>query len=141
MPNFDVVTEAVIDAEVSRVFGAFLDTSSYSKWKMPHMEEKLRGDKKILQKGFVLDFKIHRFGTPTFTGRITDIIANQKIKMDFFEGDFIGAGEYTFEPVNGKTKIRFRWTAKSNKFLITLFSPFINVPNFNQELCNYALKD
>jgi hypothetical protein len=88
---------------------------------MPHIEEKLRGDKKILQKGSVLDFKIHRFGTPTFTGRITDIIENQKIKMDFFEGDFIGAGEYTFEPVNGKTKIKFRWTAKSNKFLIALF--------------------
>jgi hypothetical protein len=28
------------------------------------MEEKLRGDKKVLQKGPILDFKIHRFGTP-----------------------------------------------------------------------------
>ena len=121
MPNYDVVTEAVIDSEVSRVFQAFLDTNSYSEWKMPHMEENMRGDNKILQKGSVLDFKIHRFGTPTFTGRITSIIENQNIKMDFFEGDFLGTGEYTFKPFNGKTRIIFRWTVKSNKFFITLF--------------------
>ncbi len=52
----------------------------------------------------VVGFKIHRFGTSTFTGRIIDIIENQKIKMGFFEGNLIGAGDHIFEPVKVKNQ-------------------------------------
>jgi len=133
MPSYDVVTEAVIDAGVAMVFPVFLDTSSYSEWKMPDVEERIRGGREVLQEGCVLDFKIHRFGTPTFTGRVTDIVDYKTIRMEFFEGDFVGTGEYTFEPINGKTRIRFHWTVRPNKLLISLFSRFVNVPEILTE--------
>ena len=134
MADYDVVTEAIIDADVTMVFPVFLDASSYSEWKTPYVEETIRGDKQVLQKGSVLDFKINRFGTPAYTGRITDIVDYRAIKIEFFEGDFVGTGEYTFEPIDGKTRIKFHWTVKPNKLLISLFSRFANVPELLTEV-------
>jgi uncharacterized protein YndB with AHSA1/START domain len=134
MPSYDVVTESVIDAGVAMVFPVFLDTSSYSEWKMPDLEERVRTGREVLQEGCVLDFKIHRFGTLTFAGRVTDIVDYRAIRMEFFEGDFVGTGEYTFEPINGKTRIRFHWNVRSNRLLISLFSRFFNVPEILTEV-------
>lgn len=128
MPSYDVVTEAVIDAGLAMVFPVFLDASSYSEWKMPDVEERIRGGRGVLQEGCVFDFKINRFGTLTFAGRVTDIVDYRTIKIEFFEGDFVGTGEYTFEPINGRTRIRCHWTVRPNKLLVSLFSRFVSVP-------------
>lgn len=98
MPKYDVVDEAVIDADVATVFKAMLDANNYSKWWMLHVQEKIRGEEKVLQKGSVVDIKVHRIGTLTFAGWITDIVDNKSIKLEYFEGDFLGPCEYTFEP-------------------------------------------
>ena len=42
MPNYDVVDEALIDADLSTVFEIMLDANSYSNRWMPHVEEKIR---------------------------------------------------------------------------------------------------
>jgi len=142
MPNYDVVDEAVIDADISIVFKAMLDANNYSKWWMPHVEEKIRRGEKILRKGSVVDIKVHRIGTLTFAGRIIDIIDNKSIKLDYFEGDFIGTCEYTFESINGKTKIRFRWEVRSNRFLLKMLSIFApkSFPKGHSEVMQLGFK-
>ena len=144
MADYDVMTEVLIDADVTMVFPVFLDASSYSEWKTPYIEETIRGDKQVLQEGSVLDYRINRFGTPTYTGRITDIVDYKTIKMEFFEGDFVGTGEYSFEPVDGKTRIKFRWNVKPNKFRVTMLSRFVDFPELQSEvmrLCFEGLND
>lgn len=142
MPKYYVVDEAVIDADVASVFKAMLDANNYSKWWMPHAQEKIRGDEKVLTKGSVVDIKVHRIGTLTFAGRITEIVDNKSIKLEYFEGDFLGQCEYTFEPINGKTRIRFRWKIRSNRFLLTLLSLFApkSIPKGHSEVMQLGFK-
>ena len=60
--------------------------------------------------------------------------------VEFFEGDFIGIGEWTFEPSNGKTKVRFRWNVKTNKFSLTLTALFINIGKIHSEVIQEGFK-
>lgn len=122
MPKYDVVNEAVIDADVTTVFNEVLNANNYSMWWMPHVQAKIRGDEKVLQEESVFDIEVHRSITNTIAARITDIVVNKSIKLEYFEGDFIGPCEYTFEAINGKTRIRYRWNIRTNKFLLTLLS-------------------
>lgn len=142
MPNYDVTDEAVIDADVSIVFKTMLDANNYSNWWMPHVEEKIRRKEKVLRKGTIVDIKVHRIGTLTFAGEIVDILDNKSIKLEYFEGDFLGSCEYTFEPINGKTRIKFRWRVRSNRLLLTLLSLFApkSVPKGHSEVMQLGFK-
>jgi hypothetical protein len=68
----------------------------------------------------------HRF-TSKFTGKITEIVESKLIKYDYVGGDFLGYGEWTLEPLDGQTRLRFRWNTRSNRFLINLVSPFYDI--------------
>ena len=122
MPTFDLIDEAVIDADIITLFNAVLDANNYSKWWMPRVQAKIRGEEKVLQKGSVYDIEVHRGIISTFGVRVTDIEVNKSIKLEYFEGDFIGPCEYTFESINGKTRIRYQCNLRTNRFLITLIS-------------------
>jgi len=142
MSNYDVTDNAVIDADVSIVFKAMLDVNNYSKWWMPHVEEKIRGGEKVLRKESVVDIKVHRIGTLAFAGKIVDIIDNKSIKLEYFEGDFLGPCEYIFEPINGKTRIKFRWKVGLNRFSLRMLSIFAPkaIPRGHSEVMKLGFK-
>jgi len=142
MPSWNVVDEAIIDADPSEVFKALLDEyTGVSRWWMPFLEIKLRGGEKTLQKGAVFDITVpDRYrGKTKLVGKITDIIESKLIKYDL-EGDYLGNAEWTLEPLDGKTRLRFRWNTKSNRFLITLVSPFINIARGHSRVMELGFK-
>ncbi len=59
---------------------------------------------------------------------------------EFFEGDYIGTGEWTFEPLDGKTKVRFRWKVKTNGLLLTLAAVFIDIGKRHSEVVQELFK-
>jgi uncharacterized protein YndB with AHSA1/START domain len=128
MPKYDVVSEGVVEADPQRVFQAFLDECmGKSRWWMPHMELSLRGGEKRIDKGSVIDHVVHGRGSPKFAGRVVDVIENSSMLVEYFEGDFLGTGEWTFEAMNGKTRVRYRWKVRSNRLIISILAPFIGV--------------
>ena len=128
MPRYDVVSEGIIDADPPRAFRAFLDEcAGRTRWWMPSMELSLRGGGEVTR-GSVIDHTVHGRGSPKFAGRIQDIVENSSITVEYFEGDFLGTGEWTFEPADGKTRVRYRWKVRSNRFIISLLSPLLGVP-------------
>jgi len=127
MPRIDVLDEAVIDSSPMLVYKAILDEyAGVTHWWMPHFESKPRGDKPIMREGAVCDVTIHTTGTPKFCERVTKIVEAKSIEVEYV-GDFVGTGEWTFEPTDGKTKLQFRFNARPKRLSFVLLSPFVNI--------------
>jgi len=107
---------------------------------MPYWESKPRGDVPFRKPGGIIDITVHCIGTPRFSGKSKEIIYDQLLKIEFFEGDFLGSGEYTLEPRDGKTKIKFRFNVKTNNLLFTLASPFINIGKIHSDVMQKGFK-
>jgi len=142
MARYDVVDEGIIDADLSTVsIKAYMDEfTGKTHWWMPLWESKPRGHKRIVQKGEVADIIVNRRGKSKFAARVTDFVENRLVYVEFFEGDFIGTGEWTFEPSDGKTKVRFRWKVKTNKLSLMLVALFVNIGKIHSEVIQGGFK-
>ena len=118
-----VVDEAIIDADPSVVFKALIDEcNGLTHWWMPSLEAKPRGGKLNGEEGSIIDLTVHRFGTPKLLVKIAKAIEGRALTWEVFEGDSLGVGEWTFEPIApGKTKVIFRWDVVPKRLLYRLF--------------------
>ena len=113
MPRIDVVDEAIIDSNPSAVFKAMLKEFEGAKnWWMPHWEAKPRGVVPFSQIGGAIDITVHRIGTPKWFAKSIEIVPDKSLRAEFFEGDFLGNGEWTLEPVDDKQKLNLDSTSK-----------------------------
>ena len=141
MARYDVVDEGIIDADCSTVFKAYTDEfGGITRLWTPLWESKPRGDDIIVQKGTVADIMVHYKGTTKFAARVTEFVKDKLFIEEFFEGDFIGTGEWTYEPFDGKTKVRFRFKVKTNGLLITFAALFIDIGKRHSELVQELFK-
>lgn len=134
MPKIDVVDEAIINAEPSTVYKPLMDEyEGVTSWWMPHWEAKPRGNVPFSQLGGIVDVTVHRTGTPRFAVKSTEIVKDKFIKTMYFEGDFLGEGEWALEPLDGK-KVQFRLNVKTNNLLFTFVSPFVNIGKIHSDV-------
>ncbi len=141
MARIDVVDEGIIDADCSTVFKAYTDElGGITHLWMPLWESKPRGEDITVQKGTVTDITTHYMGTTKLTVRVTEFVKDKSLIEELFEGDYIGTGEWTFEPLDGKTKVRFRWKVNTNRLLLTLAAPFIDIGKRHSELVQELFK-
>jgi uncharacterized protein YndB with AHSA1/START domain len=130
MPKIDVTDEAVIDAPPMGVYKAILNEfSGVTHWWMPYNGFKLRGDMSVDREGAVFDlvvFPNSRIASSKISVRMTKIVEAKSIELDF-SGDFVGTEEYTFQPIDGKTKIQIHLNAKTNRLSLSMVSPFVNL--------------
>jgi uncharacterized protein YndB with AHSA1/START domain len=133
LPRIDVVDEAIIGADPATVFKALIDEASgRTHWWMPRMELKPRGEQG--QVGSVVDITVHRPGTTKFSERATEVIEGRSMKAEIFEGAFLGNGEWTFEPIDGKTKVRYRFNVIPHGLMLRILAPFINIGKIHSEV-------
>ena len=134
MPKIDVVDETVIDSPPLIVFKAILnETAGITHWWMPDMALRLREETPIVCEGAIVDVTVHGPGTPKWTAKITKIVEGELIELEE-EGDFAGTGTWTFEPSDGKTRIRFRWNVRPKRLLYVLMSHFVNIGKSHSEV-------
>jgi hypothetical protein len=135
MTRFDFVDEAIVDADPLRVFKAVIDEANRrTSWWMPHWEAKPRYGKEFGQIGTAIDITIHRVGTPKFSARVTEVIEGKLLKVEYFEGDYRGNGEWTFEPIDGKTRVRFRWNVVPHRLMFRVLAPFLKKGSTHSEV-------
>jgi uncharacterized protein YndB with AHSA1/START domain len=140
MPRIDAVDEAVIDKPPLLVFKAILDEhAGITHWWMPHWESKLRGETPMDHEGAIFDITVHGKHTPRFSAKITKIVEGKLIEMKD-EGDFAGTGTWTFEPTDGKTRVRFRWNVRPKRLSFVLVSPFIDMERFHSDKMQKGFK-
>jgi uncharacterized protein YndB with AHSA1/START domain len=127
MPKIEVVDEALIDAPVTAVYRAVMDEYvGATSWWMPQMELRHRKDTLVGKEGMVVDMTVHGAGTPRFSEKISGITEGRSINIEY-EGDFEGVGEWIFEPMDGKTKVKYRFNGRPKRLLFILISPFVDL--------------
>jgi len=130
MTRIDAFDEAVIDSPPMVVYKAILNEGAgVTHWWMPHWESKPRGEPPFDREGAIFDITVHgknRSLDTRFSGKITKIVEAKLVQLKF-EGDFVGTGEYTFEPTDGKTKVQYRWNVRPKRLSFVLLSPFVDM--------------
>jgi hypothetical protein len=140
MSKIDVVDEVVIDSPAIVVFKAVLNEhAGVTHWWMPYWESKLRGETPMDQEGAIFDITVHGKHTPRFSATITKIVEGKLIETKV-EGDFAGTGTWTFEPADGKTKVRFRWNLRPKRLSFVLVSPFIDMGKIHSDVTQKGFK-
>lgn len=141
MANIDVVDEGIIDTDCSMVFKAYMDEfGGITHLWLPIWESKPRGNNIIVQKGTVANITTKWKETSKFAIKVTKLVKDKLFIEELIEGDFVGTGEWTFEPLNGKTKVRFRWKVKTNKPSLTFAARFIDMGKRHSELVQELFK-
>jgi hypothetical protein len=49
-------------------------------------------------------------------------------------GDIAGAGKWTFEPTDGKTKVKFEWDVKPQRLLCVFLSLFVDMGKIRSDV-------
>jgi hypothetical protein len=127
MPRIDVNDEGVIDASPMVVYKAVLnELSGITHW-WPMIVYKLRGDIPIDHVGAISDAAAHNRGvTLRASFKVTKIVEAESIETEI-AGDLQGTGTWTFEPINGKTKVQYRIDLRTNRLLFSVLSAFVNL--------------
>ncbi len=107
---------------------------------MPDVETNVIGNTTSGKEGMISDIRVHRTGNARFTWKLTRIVDGQLIDIEY-GGDFAGNGKWTFEPVDGKTRIRFYWiNIRPKRLMFVLIAPFINLGKSHSEVMQTGFK-
>ena len=142
MTKVDVTDEAIIEKSPIIVYNAILsEISGITQWWMPNLQCKSRDSRLIDSEGDIFDAIIHPKSRlrVKVSCTITKMVEARSIALDY-AGDFVGTGEYTFEPVNKGTKLKFRFNVKTRNPLATLLSPFVNLAKAHSEVMQQGFK-
>ncbi len=140
MREIDVTDEAVIDAPPVVVYRAFLDIySGVTNWWAPHLKSTIRGSKPICE-GAVCDVVARSHGGSTKFS--VKLVKAEEAKSIGFElsGAFLGTEEYSFEAVDGKTKVQLRFNGKTNSRMLSFLSSFMDVGKVHSETIQKGFK-
>jgi hypothetical protein len=133
MPKVDVIDGVVIDAPPMAVFKAILNEySGVTRFWMPIIEFKPRADKPMDCEGAICDVTARNKGIAAkFSVKVTKIeLGKSDLEL---AGDLIGTETWTFEPVDGKTKLQIHWVGGTNRLLFSLLSPFASMEKLHSQ--------
>jgi hypothetical protein len=118
----DALTETVINAPPEVVYKEILDLfAGDSQWHIPNTVKEHRSNTPLGKVGAIYDIKISGTGVAVkINSKITKIVENKLIEFEE-GGDFAGTATWIFEPLDGKTDLKFRWNARPNTLLFKVF--------------------
>jgi hypothetical protein len=120
MFEIDVEDEAIIDADPATVSKAIMDEAAgKTHWWLPYWEARPRGDIPPDRVGGTFDITVRRGVTVRFAAKIVEI-TDKTLQVQYVEGAYKGEGTWTFEPVDGKTRLHFRWRVQPTGWLYWL---------------------
>jgi len=129
MPKFSVIDGAVLNTTPTAVYNSIMgEYSGKTHFWMPDFEFKPKGGNPMDQVGSTCDTIARGRGmTARFCERVTAINPGEFIEFEI-SGDFTGTEKWTFEPLaDGQTKANVAWIGDSNKLILSLVSPFVNI--------------
>jgi hypothetical protein len=134
------VDEAVIDSPPLVVFKAILNESAgITHWWMPHWESKSRGEPPFDCEGAIFDITVHGKHAPRFSGKITKIAEGKLIEVEL-RGDFAGTGTWTFESIDGKTRVQYQWNVRPKRLSFVLAFPFVDMKKMHSDVMQKGFK-
>jgi hypothetical protein len=74
-----------------------------------------------------------------FSVKVTKVDPGKSISLEL-SGDLIGIENWTFEPIDGKTKVKLQWKGATNKLLFSFLSPIANAGKVHSESIQKGFK-
>ncbi len=143
MVKVDVTDEAIMDASALEVYKAFLDeVSGLTNWWMPHLAFELKTEEPVEREGAVFDIiaNPNKRMKARFSCRVKNFVKAKSMDLDIFAGAVKGSGQWRFQEIDGKTKVQIRFNVKSNKLLVSIVSPFVDLAKSHSEAIQYGYK-
>jgi len=95
----------------------------------------------VARKDFInssTDHSVHGL-TSRYSNKDTNIVETKSLEVEY-AGDFVGTGEWTFQPTDGKTKVQYRFNCRPKRPLFVLFSPFVNIRKMHSDVIQEGFK-
>ena len=135
MTRYDVSNDAVIVATPGEIIGAFVEEAAgRSQWWQPYLRMRQRGGRPLPEIGASVDIAVAVEGglgqvwAARLAGRVTAFEPDQRLVLEYFEGDFRGTEEWTLDPVDaGRTRVATRWRTDPQGVL-RLAARLVDVP-------------
>jgi uncharacterized protein YndB with AHSA1/START domain len=133
--RYDVSNTAVIAATPGEIIGAFLEEAAgRSQWWQPYLRMRQRSGRPLPEIGAAVDIDVAGGGGLTtgwstrIAGRVAAFEPDQRLVLEYFEGDFRGTEEWTVDPVDaGHTRVTTRWRTDPQG-VVRLAARFVDVP-------------
>ena len=128
MKKYSAVDEAVIHASPSVVFRALLDEcAGVTHWWAPHVRVTPLSDPPFDHVGATARSAVHSGVTVHFLWRILAIEPDKLIQIEYAEGDLVGVGTLTLEPVPAGTLLRYDWHTQTNSWAAHILAPILDM--------------
>lgn len=135
MTKYDVTDEAVIHASPEVVFGALVDVfDGKVNWWLPHLSSQLRAGASMGEVGARFEVTVHTMVPLRFTGKTIEVQRPNKVVVHYIDGAFQGEALWTFEKVEGDTRLRLRWRTHPSTLLTKLASLFVAIDKGHSEV-------
>ena len=135
MSEIDAVDEAIIDADPETVAKALMDEiEGKTHWWQPSLKTEPHGSILPTEEGGMFDVIVHGGGGPIRWTNKTIQVTENMMRAEMVDGAFKGEGTWTFEPIDGKTLVRYHWRAQPNSWALKLVAPFINLEQSHHQL-------
>ncbi len=132
--------EAIINASPERVFNAVLDEcAGITHWWMPLYEIRPRAGAPSKKIGMVSDVILRGMSTLRFSWTLARMAEGRSIEVAY-NGDFLATGEWVFEPVEGKTRVKYIWKGRPNKLLLSIGFMFMDTKKVHSDAIQRGFK-
>jgi len=126
--TYDVTEEAIIHASPEAVYKAIIDIyDGKAGWWLPDFSSRICHGATSGNEGAVYEVTIHALYPIRFMTKTVGTKKNEMISVDYVDGAFIGHGVWTFENIDGNTKISLRWRTNPGSLFMRMVAPFYPV--------------
>jgi cytochrome c oxidase assembly protein Cox11 len=87
----------------------------------------------------VSDVILHGASTLRFSWTVTKMMEGKSIEVEY-NGDFKATGEWVFEPVDGKTKVKYIWIGQPRILLLSLAFYVLDMKKLHSEAIQQGFK-
>jgi uncharacterized protein YndB with AHSA1/START domain len=128
VPRYSAVDEAIITACPRVVFRALIDEcSGATSWWAPWVRVTSADGARFDRVGATARSEVHNLVTARFTWRIAELRENELIAIDYLDGDLVGHGDLTLEPLGEYTQLRYAWDVRTNGLKANLLGPLLRM--------------
>ena len=139
--RYDVTDEAIINASPDIVFNAVVNEAcGITSWWMPYVSIKPRKEA-ACGTGDLVDLTVNGEPPVKFTSKTVEIINHKMIKGKYVEGAFRGEYVWTFENVDGFTKLSFHWRTRPAELLLQILAPFLPIEKNHSDTIQAGFKN
>lgn len=138
MPQIITRDEIVFKALVDDVWRILIDIPNYPLWwpkavnlKILHFNSEIIGT----------EFRANPLGGKSFACRVTGVIPNKEMKLDYYEGIYKGTGFWKIESNNDLVKVSYTVDLEIVDKSIALLSKIISIPKLHSMIFNKILSN